>query len=94
MNGAVSKQLLLLSTTFPLCRCLSGKERADLRSRICFYLCYRSLCNYMATAGTCLRSHFHKPVCFLQNLRIVIHKDYGVTVRHQVMHHTVKAYDV
>ena len=94
MNGTVSKQLLLLSAAFPLCRCLSGKERADLRSRICFNLRYRSLRNYMATAGACLRSHFHKPVCFLQNLRIVVHKDYRVAVCHQVMHYAGQSHDI
>ena len=94
MNVAVSKQLLLLSAAFPLCRCLSGKERADLRSRICFYLRYCSLRNYMTATGTCLRSHFHKPVCLLQNLRIMVHKDYRVAVCHQVMHYAGQSHDI
>ena len=54
----------------------------------------RPLGNDIAALRAGLGTHFHDPVRFLQNLRVVVHEDHGVSVRHQIMHHAGQPHDV
>ena len=42
----------------------------------------------MASVGTCLRTKLYNPVRVLENLRVVVDENNGVTVIHKVVHHS------
>ena len=94
MNPSLCEKLLLRDAASRVRFAAAFKERRDLRSRICFNGRDCPLGDNIAAFCTCLRSHFHDPVGFLQNLRIVVDQNDGITVGYQIVHHAGQPHNV
>ena len=94
MNDAVGKELFFPRAPPQLCFRRSGEERPDLGDGIFFDRGDRPLGNDVAALRAGLGTHFHDPVRFLQNLRVVVNEDHGVSVRHEIVHHAGQPHDV
>ena len=71
-----------------------GKKRPDLGSFVSDERVDGALCHNAAALRAGLRTHFDDPVCFREDLRVVVHKQDGISIGDEVVHDRVQPGDI
>ena len=66
-----------------------GEISTDDRIIVVFYFCHGSFRDDCTALCSGFRSHLNEPVGFLQDLRIVIDQQDGISIHDQIMHDAV-----
>ena len=67
---------------------LPGEVWAYLGRTVACDFLYCPCCNDISSCRTGSRAHFYQMICFGQDLRVMVHKYYGIAVGYQVFHHS------
>ena len=78
---------------FPGSLC-TGEIRSDDRIRVFSDVTDRPFGDHRSSVRSGTASHFHQPVCFLQDLCIMIYQQDRIAVPDKIMHHTVQPYNI
>ena len=67
----------------------SGPNHGMHWIRLLNFLSHVPSCDHVAAICSGFRTHLNDPVRFRKDLRIVIYQQYGISIRDQIVHHTV-----
>ena len=94
MNVSLREQFFCLAPVPHMGICRSCQKRSNHGYGIGFYFLHRTFCDHVAATRSGFRTHLNDPVRFRKDLCIVIYQQYGISIRDQIVHHTVKTDDI